>query len=404
MNLISIYSYLQERFGIYTQYTGSFFFILSRILGSAARLFLAATVFQIFIFDAWHVPFWATVLFIIFLIWIYTVKGGIKTLIWTDTFQSLMLLAGVIFAIVGIASQMDLGFIDICNIVKQSPSSEIFNWDVNSKLNFWKQFLGGVFIAASMTGLDQNMMQKNLSVKTLKDSQTNIFWFSIIMIFTNIIFLSLGVLLYYYAEKMGISLPLNESGSVFTDRVFPQLALNHLGVIAGTSFIVGLTAATFSSADSVLTTLTTSYYIDFLNQSPDKKDAKLRMLIHLLFALILLFVILIIKALNESAVIDLVLTIAGYTYGPLLGLFFYGLFTKKTIKDTFVPIICLIAPALAYLIDTYLPNIIYNFQHEISLFHFDPSTKSSWFFFGNTILIINGFITFTGLLIFSKKN
>ena len=404
LNLISIYSYLQDRFGIYTQYTGSFFFILSRILGSAARLFLAATVFQIFIFDAWHVPFWATVLFIIFLIWIYTVKGGIKTLIWTDTFQSLMLLAGVIFAIVGIASQMDLGFLDICNIVKQSPSSEIFNWDINSKLNFWKQFLGGVFIAASMTGLDQNMMQKNLSVKTLKDSQTNIFWFSIIMIFTNIIFLSLGVLLYYYAEKMGISLPLNESGSVFTDRVFPQLALNHLGVIAGTSFIVGLTAATFSSADSVLTTLTTSYYIDFLNQSPDKKDARLRMLIHLLFALILLFVILIIKALNESAVIDLVLTIAGYTYGPLLGLFFYGLFTKKTIKDTFVPIICLIAPALAYLIDTYLPNIIYNFQHEISLFHFDPSTKSSWFFFGNTILIINGFITFVGLLIFSKKN
>jgi Na+/proline symporter len=254
-----------------------------------------------------------------------------------------------------------------------------------------------------MTGLDQNMMQKNLSVKTLKDSQTNIFWFSIIMIFTNIIFLSLGVLLYYYAEKMGISLPLNESGSVFTDRVFPQLALNHLGVIAGTSFIVGLTAATFSSADSVLTTLTTSYYIDFLNQSPDKKDARLRMLIHLLFALILLFVILIIKALNESAVIDLVLTIAGYTYGPLLGLFFYGLFTKKTIKDTFVPFICLVAPAIAYVIDTYLPNIIYNLQHQISLFHFDPSTKSSWFLFGNTILIINGFITFVGLLIFSKK-
>jgi Na+/proline symporter len=364
---------------------------------------LAATVFQIFIFDAWHVPFWATVLFIIFLIWIYTVKGGIKTLIWTDTFQSLMLLAGVIFAIVGIASQMGLGFKDICYIVKQSPSSDIFNWDINSKLNFWKQFLGGVFIAASMTGLDQNMMQKNLSVKTLKDSQTNIFWFSIIMIFTNIIFLSLGVLLYYYAEKMGISLPLNESGSVFTDRVFPQLALNHLGVIAGTSFIVGLTAATFSSADSVLTTLTTSYYIDFLNQSPDKKDARLRMLIHLLFALILLFVILIIKALNESAVIDLVLTIAGYTYGPLLGLFFYGLFTKKTIKDTFVPIICLVAPAIAYVIDTYLPNIIYNLQHQISLFHFDPSTKSSWFLFGNTILIINGFITFVGLLIFSKK-
>jgi Na+/proline symporter len=292
---------------------------------------------------------------------------------------------------------------DIYTIIKESPSSEIFNWDINSKQNFWKQFLGGIFIAASMTGLDQNMMQKNLSVKTLRDSQTNMFWFSVIMIFTNIIFLSLGVLLYYYATEMGIALPLNEKGTVFTDRVFPQLALNHLGIIAGTSFIVGLTAATFSSADSVLTTLTTSYYIDFLDQSPDKKDSRLRMLIHLLFALILLFVILIIKALNESAVIDLVLTIAGYTYGPLLGLFFYGLFTKRSIKDSFVPIICLIAPVIAYLIDTYFPNILYNFEHEIPLFDFDTSTKSEWFLFGNTILIINGFITFFSLLIFSDK-
>ena len=385
LNLVSIYGYLRQRYGIYAQYTGSFFFILSRILGSAARLFLAASVLQLFIFDQWGIPFAMSVSIIIFLIWLYTTRGGIKTLVWTDAFQSSLLSLGVLVSIYVIVSHLNIAWIDIPAVIAHHSYSELFCWDIHSKNYFWKQFVGGAFIAACMTGLDQNMMQKNLTCKTLGESQKNIFWFSIVMLITNFFFISLGVLLYIYAENMGVQLPIKESGAIDSDKVFPFLAFNHLGLLASVSFIVGLTAATFSSADSVLTTLTTSFYIDILGKDADKNpDTKLRNLIHLSFAVLLLIAILVIKTINTSAVIDIVLKVANYTYGPLLGLFLFGLMSKKRLNDALIPIICITAPFIAYYIDSH-PFMIHD----------------QLFLYGNTILIINGIITVVGLFFFS---
>lgn len=387
LNLISIYGYLKERYGLFAQYTGSFFFILSRVLGSAARLYLAASVLQLFIFDAWGIPFALSVAIIIFAIWLYTTRGGIKTLVWTDAFQSALLIFGVIFSIVAIAQQLDISIFQLPQLVQQSELSRVFVWDICDKNNFWKQFIGGAFIAACMTGLDQNMMQKNLTCKTLGESQKNIFWFSCIMLITNLFFISLGVLLYVYADTMGITLPIKPDGAIDTDKVFPFLALSHLGLLASISFIVGLTSATFSSADSVLTTLTTSFYIDILGKNPEENpDVKLRNIIHLSFAVLLLAAILAIKVLNTQAVIDIVLKIANYTYGPLLGMFLFGLLTRRKTSDKLIPLVCIIAPLFAFYVDTH-PFIIDN----------KP------FLYGNTILIINGILTFVGLYLVSLK-
>jgi Na+/proline symporter len=250
LNLTSIYSYLGTRFGTNSQKTGSFFFILSRLIGAAFRLYISATVLQLFIFDQWNIPFWLTVSIVIVLILIYTYRGGIKTLVWTDTLQSGFLLMGVILSIVAIASALDLNFVEMVQTVRNSEYSQVFFWDWHEKSFFFKQFFSGAFIAIVMTGLDQNMMQKNLSCKSLGEAQKNIYWFSFVLIFVNIFFMSLGALLYTYANEMSIALPAK------TDQLFPLLALNHLGLFASIVFILGITAATFSSADSVLTTLT----------------------------------------------------------------------------------------------------------------------------------------------------
>lgn len=387
MNLVSIYGYLHERYGAKTQRTGSYIFMISRILGSAARLYLATSVLQLFIFDAWNIPYWVSVTVIIVAIWLYTIRGGIKTLVWTDAFQSGLLIAGVICSIYAICMEMDMSLGDAMNKVSHHPYSRIFYWDIWDKSNFFKQFIGGIFIAVCMTGLDQNMMQKNLSCRTLAESQKNLQWFSVIMLIVNLFFLSLGVLLYIYADTKGISLPLKPDGSVFTDQVFPFLALNHLGLFAAIFFVVGLTAATFSSADSVLTTLTTSFYIDILGHKADEESSNhLRYAIHIGFAAILLVAILIIRATNTSTVIDIVLKIANYTYGPLLGLFAFGILTARRIKDGWIPWICLVAPIIAYILD--LNPIVFG-EHK--------------FQYGNTILIINGLITFVLLFLLSSS-
>ncbi|HXH18313.1 MAG TPA: sodium:solute symporter, partial [Chitinophagales bacterium] len=326
LNLTSIYSYLNQRFGEWSEKTGSFFFLLSRTMGAAARLYLTAGVVQLFMFDRFGIPFWLSVTMIIVLILVYTYRGGIKTLVWTDTFQSLALLTGVLLSIAFIAHQLGLSVTDLIVTVKNSELSKTFFWDWQAKSFFPKQFLGGMFIAITMTGLDQNMMQKNLSCRTLEDAQKNIRWFSIVVVLVNVFFLSLGVLLYTYSSSKGISIPVNENGKPITDHLFPMLALQHLGTLAGLFFIVGLTAATFSSADSVLTTLTTSFYIDFLHADTnakiaERKKTQLRHIIMISFAAILLIVILLFKLLNNQAIIDTVLKVAGYTYGPLLGLY-----------------------------------------------------------------------------------
>ncbi len=389
MNLISIYTYLETRFGKHTQKTGAFFFILSRILGASGRLYLAAGVIQFFVFDqigSVHVPFWLSVSVILALMLLYTYRGGIKTLVWTDTFQSLFLVLGVVLSIAVIIHKMDIGFGKAVSNIVSSDYSQTFFWDWKKSNFFFKEFIGGIFIAVAMTGLDQNMMQKNLSCKSLGEAQKNIFWFSIVMVIVNVFFLSLGVLLYQYYQSAGIDLPVNaETGKVITDKVFPNLALNHLGMIAGLIFIIGLTAATFSSADSVLTTLTTSTYVDMLEYDrneklTEKQKASRRTYIHIGFAILMWLVIIIFDILNQRAIIDTILMLAGYTYGPLLGLFTIGLFTKMKLNDRTVPVVCVLAPIVTYIFANYVIKTMTSYE------------------IGNELIIINAGITILGLM------
>ena len=394
LNLTSVYEYLLQRFGKITQKTGSIFFIVSRLLGAAGRLFLAASVIQFFVFDQFttvKVPFALSVSVILLLMLLYTYRGGIKTLVYTDTFQSLFLVMGVVLSIAAIISKMDISFGTAISNIYTSNYSETLFFNFN-KTNFvLKEFIGGVFIAVAMTGLDQNMMQKNLSCKSLKEAQKNIFWFSIVMVIVTFCFLSLGALLFQYYDYAGIALPTDAgTGKVITDKVFPNLALNHLGIFAGLVFIIGLTAATFSSADSVLTTLTTSAYIDILelegnDKLSEQKKKQYRTAIHVGFAILLWLIIIIFDLMNKTAIITTILMLAGYTYGPLLALFAAGLFTKLNFKDKWVPVACIIGPLVCYFVKTTSAN--YSMGYQI----------------GNELILVNGIITFGCLLLFRKK-
>jgi len=389
LRLTSIYSYLLQRFGPRSQKTGSFFFLLSRLLGAAGRLYLAVSTIQLFVFDQFNIPFAIAVCIMILLMLVYTFRGGIKTLVWTDTFQSLLLLTGLVFSIAAILHHTGMGLGDMVARVAESDYSRIFFWDWKEKNFFWKQFIGGAFIAVAMTGLDQNMMQKNLSCPSLRDAQKNIYSFSFVMVFVNLLFLSLGAMLYIFATSRNIPLP-SEEGKVVTDAVFPFLALNHLGMLAGLAFIVGLTAATFSSADSVLTTLTTAFCIDFLRfeqrtDLTEKRKTMTRMGVHICFSLLLMIVIILFRLLNSRAVIDTILVIANYTYGPLLGLFAFGLFSRRSIRDAWVPVVCLLSPVICYVLDLYSVWLMSGYK------------------FGYELLAVNGLITFFGLWLLVKR-
>ena len=386
LNLTSIYGYLRQRFGPNSQKIGSIFFVLSRLLGAAARLFLAASVFQLFVFDQWQIPFWLTVSVIIALILLYTCRGGIKTLVWTDTFQSTFLLLGVILSIIAIARSLDLSFSDLITTVKNSEMSQTFFWDWRGTNYFWKQFLAGAFIAIAMTGLDQNMMQKNLSCRSLGAAKKNIYAFTSVMVLVNLLFVSLGVLLFHYATTKGIALPAK------TDALFPTLALSHLGTFAAVVFVIGLTAATFSSADSVLTTLTTSFCINILG-TEERKDmseaqrTSLRHKVHVGFAILLWIVILCFPILQKKyAVIDAIFILASYTYGPLLGLFAFGLFAKSAANDRLVPAVCILSPLICFILQ---------------------KNSAAWFHgykIGFELLILNGLLTFLGLWLIRLKS
>ncbi len=383
LKLTSIYSFLGTRLGTVSQKTGSFFFIISRLIGAAFRLYISAIVLQLFIFDNWGIPFYLTVTIVILLILLYTFKGGIKTLVWTDTLQSGMLLIGVILSIIAISSHLNLSFSTLTSTIVKSDYSKIFFWDWHKENYFFKQFISGALIAVVMTGLDQNMMQKNLSMKSLPEAQKNLYWFSGVLVLVNLFFVSLGALLYTYATQMNIELPIK------TDYLFPMLALNHLGTFAAIAFILGITAATFSSADSVLTTLTTSFCIDYLgfdeNKEEEKKQKRIRHLVHILFAVLLLFTIVVFKEVNNDSVINAVFRVAGYTYGPLLGLFAFSLFTKWNVRDRLVPIICIISPILSY------------------GFYLNSENWFSGYKFGFELLLLNGIITFIGLMLIRRK-
>ena len=380
LNLTSIYTYLEDRFGKCSYKTGASFFLLSRTIGAAFRLFLVANVLQIILFDAYGIPFWITVSITILLIWLYTFKGGIKTIVWTDTLQTLFMLIAVGVCIYTISDEMEIS--NIFSYVADSELSKTFFFDdVNAGNYFWKRFLAGAFVAIVMTGLDQDMMQKNLTCRNLKDAQKNMFWFTIVLVIVNFFFLALGVLLTDYAQQNGID--------AHKDQLFPIIATKgNLGLATAIFFLLGLIAAAYSSADSALTSLTTSFSIDILeiDKKKDKKEQeKTRKKIHILFSFILIATILIFKYfIADESVIAKIFTFANYTYGPLLGLYAFGLFTKLKVKDKMVPFICLVSPFLTFSIN-YL---------ALEYIGFD---------FGFSLLILNGLLTFIGLYVFKRK-
>ena len=385
LNLTTIYGYLEQRFGVYSYKIGAFYFILSRVIGASLRLFLVAIVLQKFLMDPLGIPFAITVLITIVLIWVYTFSGGIKTIVVTDTLQTVCMLSAVIFSILYIGDAMDMNVSELVGVLRESEYSKTWFFDVgwNDPNNFFKQFVSGALIALVMTGLDQDMMQKNLTCKTLGDAQKNIFTFSIILVFANLLFLSLGALLYIFAAKEGIAIP--ES----TDQLYPTIALEHLPQAVGILFILGLIAAAYSSADSALTSLTTAFCIDFLNFEKraltEAEQKKQRILVHIGFSVLLFLVIIITRQLNAGAIINELFKAAGYTYGPLLGLFSFGIFTNRQIKDQWVIPVCIAAPIVSYLINNNADALLGGFK------------------FGSTIIALNGLITLIGLFLISTN-
>ncbi len=378
LNLTSIYSYLEQRFGFWSYKTGAFFFLLSRTIGASFRMFLVVNVLQVFVFDAWNIPFIVTVSIFIILIILYTLKGGIKTIIWTDTLQTTFMLLAVGLSIYLISKDLQFDFRHLISTVWNSDYSDIVVTDWHSKQYFLKQILSGAFIAIVMTGLDQEMMQKNLSCRNIKDAQKNMFTFSIVLVFVNLMFLFLGAVLYIYSTNHGIELPAR------TDDLFPMIAIKYLGPLAGLVFIIGLISAAYPSADGALTSLTTSFTIDFLglNKREDLNEEQkknLRYKVHFAFALLLLLVIVLFRAINDRAVIDKLFTVAGYTYGPLLGLYAFGLFTRFQVKDKLVPYVAISSPIFCYLLSDYSEVLMNGYK------------------FGFELLIINGLYTFIGL-------
>ncbi|MGY8979964.1 MAG: sodium:solute symporter [Flavobacteriales bacterium] len=377
LELTSIYTYLRDRFGYSSYKTGSAFFLLSRTIGASFRLFLIATVLQFAVFDSWNIPFYITVIITISLIWLYTYRSGMKTIIWTDTLQTTFMLSTVIIIAYTLMQKMDLNFSSVFSLINESDYSKAFFFDDwTDKKYFFKQFFSGMFMAIVMTGLDQDQMQKNLSCRNLGDAQKNMTVFSTILIFVDLIFLSLGALLYIYSDTFNIMIPED------ADMLFPNIALNSgLPAYVGILFIIGIIAAAYSSADSALTSLTTSFCVDILEfekQEP-KRQIKTRKYVHLIISFVLLCVILIFNAINDQSVIKSLFTVAGYTYGPLLGMFSFGLFTKYKIKDKFVPAIAISSPLICYILNVYIP-------------------------FGFELLILNGLITFIGLFLIRIKN
>ncbi len=381
LNLTSIYTYLEQRFGFYSYKTGAAFFLLSRTVQASFRLYLVAVVLYEFVLSDFGISFPLTVAITILLIWVYTYRGGIKTIVLTDVLQTFFMLGAAIVTILTIANSMNLSLGNVFMEVKNSEYSKMlfFEGGWADEQNFFKSFLAGASITIVMTGLDQDMMQKNLSCRNIKEAQKNMFWFSVILVFANILFLSLGVLLYQYAAQIGIELPEK------SDLLYPTLALNHMSPIIGVVFILGLIAAAYSSADSALTSLTTSYCVDFLGFQDKSKEfankKRTRVLVHLAFSVILLIVIIIFYHINDDAVIAQIFRVAGYTYGPLLGLYAVGFFSKVKINDRLAPWICILSPIMTYIIN---------------------ANSEAWlggYVFGFELLILNGIITAVGLLL-----
>lgn len=394
LNLTSIYEYIEQRMGVYSYKTSALIFLISRTIGSSFRLYLVVIVLQRFVFDFYGVPFWATVLISLGLIFAYTYKGGLKTIIITDLLQTFFLVSSLVFTIYFVCNSMNYSLIEAFEAVKDSNYSKIFFYEdfIGSRYHFVKQILGGIFVTIAMVGLDQDLMQKNLSCKNIGEAQKNMLTFTGIFVIVNLLFLSVGALLYLYASQNGIEVPLDSvTGKPRTDLLFPEIAFNHFTLIPAIVFLLGLTAATFATTDSALTALTTSFCVDFLgmDKAKDKTDRKLvkqRHFVHVSFALLMFLVILIFNAINDASVVSMIFRVASYTYGPLLGLYAFGLFMKnRSVLDKATPIICIVSPLLTFWIVENSQMLFGNYKFDVEL------------------IVLNGLITFVGLFAFSRK-
>ena len=366
----SIYAFLEERFGHISRKTASAFFLFSRTLGSSLRLFVACIVLHNFIFKHWGVPFELTVAISILFIWLYSSKGGIKTIVWTDTLQTLFLLLAAGVSIVVVFQKLDWSVAEAFTAVSDNAMSKTFFWDWKEGNYFWKMFISGAVITIVMTGLDQDMMQKNLSCKNLKDAQKNVLSMSVVLFLANVLFLSLGAILYIYAQKEGVDLPTNVDGKTVTDRVFPMLAMNHFGTVAALFFLIGITASTYSSCDSALAALTTSFCLDFLNfeKKEEKQKRKEKRLVHISFSVLYFLVILAFRFFLSEDALHTLFKLAGYTYGPLLSLFAVAILFKWKVKDKAVPFVLIAAPLLTLLIVLWVEFVSdYEFSFELIL-------------------------------------
>ncbi|MBR6944993.1 MAG: sodium:solute symporter, partial [Prevotella sp.] len=372
-NLTTIYSFLHQRLGIRSYKTGASFFLLSKMTGAAIRFYVVCIILQRFVLDAYDIPFALTVVIMVCLIWLYTRRGGIKTLVWTDTFQTTCMFAALILIIVQVMKAMGLSVGDAVTTIMNDEHSRIFVFDDwMSKQYFWKQFLSGIFIVIVMTGLDQDMMQKNLTCKTLREAQKDMCSYGLAFVPANLLFMALGVLLLLYAQQQGVAIP------TAGDELLPMFAASGaLGNIVVVLFTIGIVAASFSSADSALTAMTTSYCVDICGRS---NDERLRKRAHIVIALIFMLLILMVKALNSSSVIDVIYTLCSYTYGPLLGLFAFSIFTKRGVNDHYAPYIAVASPVICYLLQVVMK-------------------ETTGYQYGYELLMLNGLLTFTGLWI-----
>jgi SSS family transporter len=406
LNLTSIYHYLETRFGPVSYKTGAMFFIVSRALGATARMYLVVNILQLFILDGMKIPFWATAFIILLLILLYTFEGGVKTIVYTDTLQTTFMLLGLVVCIVTVMNKLDLSFASAMQSLHDNNLSKLFGTDVNSDKFFLKQILGGAFITIAMTGLDQEMMQKNISVRTLKDSQKNVLTLSIVLLLVNFLFLLMGGLLYLYAAQNGIE--------VKGDDLFPSIALGkYLSPIISVIFIIGLISALFPSADGALTALTSSFCIDILglkkrDDLSEKERKRTRLRVHLCFAVLFFLLVMFFKWINDKSIIDVILKVAGYTYGPLLGLFAFGILTRRKINDNYALVVCLLSPLIIFGIDFFNNPEWFIKRFGLSeVAAIDLKNISSSIFhgfkIGIEILILNGIVTFAGLFCISKK-
>ncbi|MDO9001194.1 MAG: sodium:solute symporter [Bacteroidota bacterium] len=401
LNLTSIYTYLEKRFGVNAHKAGAFFFILSRLIGATARLYLVVSVLQVFIFDKLHIPFELTTFVILILILLYTFEGGVKTIIYTDTLQTTGMLCGLVICIFVIVNAMGLDFSGALSLMNEKGYTKIFNTDVKAGSYFLKHIIGGMFIAIAMTGLDQEMMQKNISVKNIKDSQKNIVSFSFILVIVNLMFLFLGGILYLYASQNSISVP--------PDDLFPSIALSDTfsGVI-GIVFIIALISALFPSVDGAITSITSCFCIDILSMDKssrtEKQKRQTRLKVHFTFAVIFFIMVLIFKAINDKLIVDFILKFASITYGPLLGLFSFGILTNKKLKDKLIWTVCIIAPLIALSLDVLCSPEWYEKKLHISLgLNSVSESIFSGYKIGTELILINGILTFVGLFLISVK-